>query len=185
MDDSKWLHIASTLFEVTKFALILVVLGIAFVVFVGTPLSVRGESMVPNFTSGEIVIVEHISYSGTKVVQRGDVVAAKFPADPDKTKLIKRVVGLPGEKIEIKQTHIYINGKLLDESYQPKFGEAPYDEIPSVTLKSDEYFLAGDNRPGSSDSRLWGPVNRNDILGRVSFVVFPPSAAQYVARSTD
>jgi len=127
-----------------------------------------------------VVIVEHVSFSGSKQIQRGDVVAAKFPADPDHTKLIKRVIGLPGETVSVQDTHIFINGTPLTEPYQPRYGIAPYDEIPSVTLKSDEYFLSGDNRPGSSDSRLWGPVTRNDILGRVSFVIFPPSLAQFV-----
>ena len=84
--------------------------------------------------------------------------------------------------IEVKDTHIFVNGASLSESYLPRYGEAPYPEIASVTLKDDEYFLAGDNRPGSSDSRSWGPVTRSDILGRVSFIIFPPSDAQYVAR---
>lgn len=182
MHDSRFLRFSSTLFELTKLALIIVVVITAFIVFVGKPLPVSGDSMLPNFRNGEIVIVEQISFFGNKVIKRGDVVAAKFPADPDKTKLIKRVVGLPGEKIEIKDTHIFVNGSSLNESYQPRYGDAPYQEIASVTLKDGEYFLAGDNRPGSSDSRLWGPVTRSDILGRVSFILFPPSDAQYVAR---
>ncbi len=182
MHDSRFLRFSTTLFDLTKVALIIVVLLVAFIIFVGKPLPVNGDSMLPNFRSGEIVIVEQISFSGVKSIRRGDVVAAKFPADPDKTKLIKRVVGLPGETVEVKDTHLFVNGVAMSESYQPRYGIAPYDEIASVNLKDDEYFLAGDNRPGSSDSRLWGPVTRSDILGRVSFVLFPPSNARYVSR---
>ena len=182
MHDSRFLRLSATLFELTKFALVIVVVLIAFFVLVGKPLPVNGDSMLPNFQSGEVVIVDQISFSGQKMIKRGDVVAAKFPADPDKTKLIKRVIGLPGEKVEVKDTHIFINGAPLVEKYQPRYGEAPYDEIALVTLKDGEYFLAGDNRPDSSDSRLWGPVGREDILGRVSFVIFPPSNVQYVDR---
>ncbi|MEK7171152.1 MAG: signal peptidase I [Patescibacteria group bacterium] len=182
MHDSRFLRFSASLFDLTKLALILVVLAIAFIILVGKPLSVNGASMEPNFHSGQVVIVDQISFSGQKTIRRGDVVAAKFPADPAKTKLIKRVVGLPGETVEVKDTHLFINSTPLVEAYKPRYGEAPYDEIASVTLKDDEYFLAGDNRPGSSDSRLWGPVTRSDILGRVSFVIFPPADAQYVSR---
>lgn len=185
MSDARLLRFFAALFELTKFALILVVLALVFIIFVGKPLLVNGQSMEPSIRSGEIVIVEQISFSGKKMIKRGDVVAAKFPADPTKTKLIKRVVGLPGEKVEVKDTHLFINGLPLSESYRPRFGQAPYEEIRSLTLKDDEYFLVGDNRPGSSDSRLWGPVTRSDILGRVSFVIFPPSNARYVARPSD
>ena len=182
MNDSSFLRFSTTLFDLTKLVLILTVLFISFIVLVGKPLLVNGESMEPNFHSGEVVIVDQISFGGQNAIKRGDVVAAKFPADPAKTKLIKRVIGLPGEIIETKDTHFFINGSPLVEPYQPKFGEAPYDEIASVTLKDDEYFLAGDNRPGSSDSRLWGPVTRSDILGRVSFIIYPPASVQYVTR---
>lgn len=182
MNDSRFLRLATTIFDLAKFALIIVVLVISFIVFVGKPLLVNGDSMKPNFHSGEVVIVDQISFSGQKAIRRGDVVATKFPADPAKTKLIKRVVGLPGEKVEVKNTHLFINGLPLVEPYQPQFGEAPYSEIATLTLKDDEYFLAGDNRPGSSDSRLWGSVTRSDILGRVSFVIWPPASVQYVNR---
>ncbi len=182
MDGSRFLRFSTTLFALTKIALISVVLLIALIIFVGKPLLVNGDSMLPSFRSGEVVIVDQISFSNQKMIRRFDVVAAKFPADPDKTKLIKRVIGLPGEKVAVKDTHIFIDGRALTEPYQPRFGQAPYPEIASVTLRDDEYFLAGDNRPGSSDSRLWGPVARSDILGRVSFVIFPPSSVEYVDR---
>lgn len=182
MHGSRFLRFSATLFDLTRFALIIVVLAITFIILVGKPLLVNGESMEPNFHNGQVVIVDQISFSGEKMIRRGDVVAAKFPADPTKTKLIKRIVGLPGETVEVKDTHLFINGLPLTEPYQPRYGEAPYDEIASVTLKDDEYFLAGDNRPGSSDSRLWGPVTHSDILGRVSFILFPPSDAEYVSR---
>lgn len=180
VSDSRFLRFSATLFDLTKFALILVVLVVTFMILVGKPLLVNGDSMLPNFRDGEVVIVEQISFSGKKIIQRGDVVAAKFPADPAKTKLIKRVIGLPGEKIKVKDTHLFINDSPLTESYLPRYGEAPYDEIQLIILKDDEYFLVGDNRPGSSDSRLWGQVTRQDILGRVSFVIFPFADSRFI-----
>lgn len=182
MHEFRVFNFSLVLFELTKVALVIVVFLAIFVVFIGAPLLVKGESMEPNFHSGELVIVEKVSFSFSKPIKRGDVVAAKFPADLSHTRLIKRVIGLPGEKVKAVNGSIYINDQLLNEEYQTKVGEIPYPEIDEVTLLDNQYFLAGDNRPGSSDSRLWGPVLRDDILGRVSFVIFPPKYVQYVDR---
>ncbi len=153
----------------------------AFIVLVGVPLFVDGVSMKPNFHSGELVIIERVSYlSG--LIKRGDVVAATFPGDPKHTRLIKRIAGLPGETIHIESGKIFVNGLELAEPYKPIIATPPYQEIDSITLKSDEYFLAGDNRPGSSDSRLWGPVARADIQGRAAFVIWPFGDIQYIER---
>lgn len=182
MNDSKFFRFSVTLFELTKWAIVIVVFLLIFLLLVGKPLLVNGGSMLPNFHSGEIVIVEQISYLNSKPIKRGDVVAAKFPADEKKTRLIKRVIGLPGEIVKVKDTHFFINDAPLTENYQPIYGQSPYKELAEVRLDDDEYFLSGDNRPGSSDSRLWGPVTRQDILGRVAFVAFPPSQLRFIGR---
>lgn len=182
MNTFRLLGLPINAFFLLKSALLLLVLISFVVVFVGVPLFVNGESMEPNFHSRELVFVERLSYSGTKPIKRGDVVAAKFPADPERTRLIKRVIGLPGERIELKDNQFYINGTPLKESYAPKLGQPPYIEITDITLKSDQYFLAGDNRPGSSDSRLWGPVQVSDIQGRVGAVLLPVNRTQFVLR---
>ncbi len=169
-------------FALLRNALLIILLVALIIVFFGVPLPVSGSSMVPNFQSGELVVVEKISYFGGKGVQRGDVVAARFPADPKKTRLIKRVIGLPGEFIEYRDSQFHVDGALLEEQYPITAGTPPYQEITSLQLKQDEYFLVGDNRPGSSDSRLWGPVQRQDIQGRAAFVLFPISQIRYVDR---
>jgi len=182
MNDSKFFRFSVNLFELTKWAVIILALVLVFLLLIGKPLLVNGSSMLPNFKSGEVVIVEQISFASNKPIKRGDVVAAKFPADEKQTRLIKRVIGLPGETISVKDTHLFINAAPFTETYLPIYGEAPYQEIAEIILGDDEYFLAGDNRPGSSDSRLWGPVTRTDILGRVAFVAFPPSQVRFIGR---
>lgn len=174
---------ASTIFfELTKYLILAVVAVSIFLVLVGVPLLIQGQSMEPNFRSGELVVVERLSYFGSKPIKRGDVVAAVFPGDPKKTRLIKRVVGLPGETIGTVEGKISVNGIELAEPYQPIYGVIPYQEMSELTLRREEYYLAGDNRPGSSDSRLWGAVARGDIQGRASFIIYPFGALRYVDR---
>lgn len=173
---------STTFFEVTRYLILGIVVILIIFALVGVPLFVEGRSMEPNFKSGELVVIERLSYWGDKPVQRGDVVAATFPGDPKHTRLIKRVIGLPGETISAKNGELMVNGTVLDEPYLPRFGEPPYQEMSSVALKSDEYYLAGDNRPGSSDSRLWGAVARADIQGRASFILWPLSSIRYIDR---
>lgn len=169
-------------FDLAKYGFLIIVLLALCVALIGWPVPIKGESMLPNLNSGEVVIVEMVSYFNDRPIRRGDVVAARFPADPSHTRLIKRVVGLPGEKIAISAGKIEVNGQLLDEDYQPIIATPPYQEISGVVLGPDEYFLAGDNRPGSSDSRLWGPVVRQDILGRAAYVIYPFKEAKFIPR---
>lgn len=170
-------------FDLTKVVILVFVLAVVAVMVLGVPLPVSGQSMEPNFKSGQVVVVERLSFAGSKEIKRGDVVAAKFPADPAKTKLIKRVIGLPGETVHAQEGKIFIDGTELNETiYAPLYGAPPYVEQAAVTLKEGEYFLAGDNRPGSSDSRLWGAVQQSDIQGKVAFVIWPLGAMSYVDR---
>ncbi|MEX1123586.1 MAG: signal peptidase I [Patescibacteria group bacterium] len=182
MRDTRFLGLSLNIFALVRTALLIIVVVASLIIFVGVPLPVSGNSMVPNFQSGELVVVEKLSYWSDKPIKRGDVVAAKFPADPQKTRLIKRVIGLPGELIEYRDQTFYIDHKKLLEGYDITAGEPPYQELTTVLLKSDEYFLVGDNRPGSSDSRLWGAAQRQDIQGRVAFVLFPIANIRYIDR---
>lgn len=169
------------IFSLLKIVAIAVVAIVLIVVLVGVPLPVNGQSMEPNFHNGQIVLVKRLSFAGS--ITRGEVVAAAFPADPDHTKLIKRVIGLPGDTIFFdSQGHLSVNGKELNELYGPNYGELPpsVTTTNNVTLKSGEYFLVGDNRPGSSDSRVWGPIQQSDIQGRVTFILWPFSQTKYI-----
>lgn len=171
-------------FGLIKVAAVVIILAVMAIVFLGVPLPVSGHSMDTNFADHEIVLVQRVSFNAAKL-QRGDVVAAKFPADASRTRLIKRVIGLPGDTISAEGGRLTVNGKALDESaYSPIYGLPPYTEIASTTLKDGEYFLCGDNRPGSSDSRLWGPVQAQDIEGRVAFVIWPIGKVTYVNHVT-
>lgn len=182
MRSDRFFGASTTFFEITKYLLLAVVVIAAIFSLVGVPLLIEGVSMKPNFASGELVVIERLSYLGNKPIKRGDVVAATFPGDPKRTRLIKRVIGLPGETVSLKDGQFSINGEPLDEIYQVVDGAPPYQELEAVILKSEEYYLAGDNRPGSSDSRLWGAVTRSDVQGRASFVLWPPGQIRYVDR---
>jgi signal peptidase I len=182
VSETRLLGLSLNIFSLVRTALVIIVFSAVVIVFLGVPLPVSGSSMIPNFQSGELVVIEKVSYFNSKEIKRGDVVAARFPADPEKTRLIKRVIGLPGEVIELRSGDFYINGQLLEEKYQINEGQPPYTELKQVLLRQGEYFLVGDNRPGSSDSRLWGPVQRQDIQGRAAFVLFPVQNIRYIDR---
>jgi signal peptidase I len=157
-------------FELAKVLVGTIVIGILIHFFLFTVIPIKGESMKPNLQSGNWVILDKISYiKGSPL--RGDIVGIKFPGDPKKEKYIKRVIGLPGEKVEIKNGKVLINSQVLTELYLPVNSINGADL--SVTLKDDEYFLVGDNRINSADSRIWGAVTKRDIIGKARFVFFP------------
>ncbi len=143
--------------------------------FLVAPFYVKGASMEPNFFDHEYLIIDELSYRFHDPV-RGDIVVFRYPRDP-RQYFIKRVIGLPGETVEIANGEIRIyndahaNGIILDES---TYLEQPFTATTqTVTLKADEYYLMGDNRPSSLDSRIFGPVTRSHIVGRVKLRGFP------------
>ena len=121
---------------------------------------VQGSSMLPNVHEGNIKIINHLP----KSFNRGDIVVAKDYKN--KILIIKRVVGLPGEKVDVIKDKVYINGRELEEPYLENKYKKEDDCIGNIILKNDEYFLMGDNRAGSVDSRDFGPFKRDDIIGR-------------------
>lgn len=144
------------------------------------PHQVNGLSMVPNFQSGEYLLTDKISYR-LREPERGEVVVFHAPEAahcPQGTgcDFIKRIIGLPGERIELKNNTFFVNGQPLEENYIPD----DFETLPgaflkdrTITLGADEYFVSGDNRPYSSDSRSWGPINRTAIVGRAFFSYWP------------
>lgn len=148
--------------------LVLVVFPIRFFIF--EPFLVRGQSMEPNYHNFDYLIVDKLSYLLRKP-QRGEVVVFKPPFD-DHIYYIKRIIGLPGEKIVIEESKITIfnkehpQGFVLNEDYLQNHYTLGKVE---VNLGPDEYFVLGDNREVSYDSRKWGPVKRERIIGRVIF----------------
>mgnify|MGYP001121404040 CR=1 FL=1 len=155
----------------------IILLAVALVLchfFIVTIFIVDGESMEPNFRNNEVLLVEKISYLVSQP-QRGDTVVVKFPGDPEKKKYFKRIIGLPGEKIEIKNNEIFINGQRLYEPYIPANIQTQPDG--SWLLLGEEYFLLGDNRENSYDSRLWGVAPRQYLIGAGWATLWPLTKA--------
>lgn len=149
--------------------------------FLVQPHQVNGASMFPNFEDGQYLLTDKISYRTGKP-QRGDVIVFAAPESaqcPEGTgcDFIKRVIGLPGEQIEVKNDHFYINGRQLTEDYLPPdlvTRANNYTMNGPIVVPSNSYFVAGDNRTHSSDSRAWGPVPFQNIVGKVFFRYWPP-----------
>ncbi len=143
--------------------------------FLVQPFIVKGESMVPNFYDKEYLIIDELSYRFHPPV-RGEIVVFRYPEDPSQS-FIKRVIGLPGETVEVASGRVKIyndeqpNGFVLDE--ESYLGEQATMGTRTLTLQEDEYFVLGDNRGGSLDSRFFGPVKKSLIIGRVWVRGFP------------
>ena len=130
--------------------------------FIATPVRVDGDSMNKTFKNGDILILYKLSE-----IKRFDVIV--LHEEKDNEKIIKRIIGMPGDTVAIKDGEIYINDEKIDDEYA--YGmTSDYDRI---TLKSDEYFILGDNRLISKDSRYFGPVKEKEIKGKVIFRIFP------------
>jgi signal peptidase I len=174
----KYLEFAWELFKIALIALVIVA-PIRYFLF--QPFIVSGESMSPNFTSGDYLIVDEISYRFS-TPQRGDVIVFNFPKNPSE-RFIKRVIGLPGETVDITNGKVEIinSGKTitLDEKYLP----ADLKTYPDTktTLKPDEYFVMGDNREYSYDSRAWGIVPKANIIGKAFLRIFPVAALSQIS----
>lgn len=162
----KWQAISEFFWEMVRVAIISLVIILPVRYFLIQPFYVKGASMEPNFYDHEYLIIDEVSYRFNEP-KRGDIVVFKYPKDP-KQYFIKRVIGLPGEKIKIEDNRIFVNGTKIDETYLPETIETvlPLRGYGDITLASDEYFLLGDNRTQSLDSRIFGPVKREFLIGR-------------------
>lgn len=171
---SKLISGGGILFDLSKWIILTVVVLLLITRFLITIFIVDGESMEPNLHDKEAVLLQVNSYSNSEPV-RGDVVVVRYPGDPENKKYVKRVIGLPGETIQIMNGGVYIGGKPLDEKYL-KYdvkSEPSRADLNIWVLSSQEYFLMGDNRPFSNDSRYFGPVEKRFFDGRAISIVFP------------
>jgi len=130
---------------------------------------VRGSSMTPGIRDGDRILVDHFSYVFGEV-HRGDIVVLQYPLDPA-LDYIKRVIGLPGDQVEIRAGAVWVNGERLDEPYVA--APDPRTRLATV-VEPEHYFVLGDNRPHSSDSREFGQVPRDHLRGKVDVRVWPP-----------
>lgn len=160
----------SYLFEILKVAILAFIIVVPIRYFLFQPFIVKGQSMEPNFEDGDYLLIDEISYR-SRSPERGEVIVFKPPYQPS-NRYIKRIIGLPGETIEIEKGKIFISGKPLDESGYLSESIETMGDVRMI-LKENEYFVLGDNRPLSSDSRKWGVLPRENIIGRVFFRAFP------------
>ncbi len=167
---------ASFLFELIK---VIVLAGVTIALiryFLFKPFYVKGASMEPNFLDHEYLIVDELSYR-LRVPQRGEVIVFKYPNNQQEY-FLKRIIGLPGERVKVADGHVTIynignpEGVVLNESYLPKDLQTGGDN-QVVTLGSDDYFVLGDNRPNSFDSRRFGSIKKDLIIGRAFFRGWP------------
>lgn len=165
-------------FHLIDFIQTLVVCGAIFVIiylFVAQPHRVSGRSMLPTFEDGDFILTDKISYRIGEP-KRGDVIVLKYPKSENQ-EFIKRVIGLPGDTIQIQDSSLYINGKHLEENYlapgTPTHGADYINEGATIQVKENQYFVFGDNRTNSSDSRNWGPITKQEIVGKTFFRYWP------------
>jgi len=171
--------------EITKIIIIALLIVIPIRYFIFQPFFVKGQSMEPNFENGDYLIIDQISYR-FRDPQRGEIVVFKYPQAPSQ-RYIKRIVGLPGETIEVKDGQVIIfnekGRQILDEGNYLPPGTFTPGEI-KVILAKDEYFVLGDNRISSADSRRFGPLPRENIIGRVFLRAWPFTALAKIEAPT-
>lgn len=149
-----------------------VVLAVVLIVFIYQPVKVEGTSMMPGLTDQERIFINKYTYKlGAGAIARDDLVVFHYPNDPTQS-YIKRVIGLPGDSVQIVEGMVYVNGNKLDEPYVP----AEYRDHVSMKkqlVPPENYFVLGDHRSSSNDSRVWGFVDRKEIYGKAVFVYWP------------
>jgi signal peptidase I len=149
-----------------------VLIAVVSIVFIYQPVKVEGTSMMPGLSDQERIFINKFTYRfGLGNIERGDTVVFEFPIDTTKS-YIKRVIGLPGDHIRIDRGQVYVNGQPLEEDYvEPDYR----DDLSKneIVVEPDEYYVLGDHRNSSSDSRMWGTVARKFIYGKAVFCYWP------------
>ncbi len=176
-----------SVYETLRTIVLVLITALLIRSFVAQPFVVEGKSMEPTLHNAEYLIVDKIEYR-LHEPQRGDVIVFKAPEAPDQN-YIKRIIGLPGETITIKDSQVLVNGTQVAEHYiaaSDIAGSTPTDDgTPAFFLEQklgpNEYFVMGDNRDHSSDSRRWGPLPKQNILGKAQVVLFPFSQLGWIS----
>lgn len=192
-ESEEYLSLGALLFEMLKVITLAIVVIIPIRTFLFQPFFVQGASMEPNFHDGQYLIINELGYKYTDLFglatisafrdfDRQETIVFRYPKNPEQF-FIKRVIGLPGESVAIKNGAVYIyndihpDGFLLDESaYLDK--SIKTTDMPKLKIGADEYFVMGDNRAFSYDSRVFGPVPKEDLIGRVLLRAWPLSTVE-------
>lgn len=171
----------AVIWEFAKVIIIAAIIVLPIRYFLFQPFIVKGESMVPYLQSGDYLIIDEISYRFSEP-KRGEIVVLKYPLD-ESQRFIKRVIGLPGETVSIKNGEVVISKGdeilTLNEDYLPE--DLMTDGNVNMTLKDNEYFVLGDNRQFSYDSRRWGTLPKEDIIGRAFLRLFPVTQITFIS----
>ncbi|PMQ01310.1 MAG: signal peptidase I [Dictyoglomus sp. NZ13-RE01] len=158
--------------ETVVFAFILAFLIKSFILQISY---IPTGSMIPTLNEGEAVLVVRIPYY-FREPRRGEIIVFKYPLDPSK-EYVKRLIGLPGDRVEIKNGEVYVNGQKLVEDYVKRKSD---DNYGPITVPKDSYFVLGDNRPVSVDSRYWGFVPKKNLVGKAILLLWPPQKIHIV-----
>lgn len=188
MDIAK--RLSSFFLDIIETVVVALSIFLVIYLFFLQPHQVKGQSMFPNFHDGEYVLTDKVSYKAGSP-QRGDVVVFHAPpaagcVDGTGCDFIKRIIGVPGDTLAVKDSAFWINSVKLNEPYIPAENYTKEAEFTrngrEITLGPDEYFVVGDNRPHSHDSRAFGPINRNEIVGRAFFRYWPLERVEIIPR---
>ena len=171
---------SNDIIEIVRMLLIALAIVIPIRAFIAQPFKVSGASMVPTFHDREYLIVDEISYRFNEP-KRGDVIVFHPPQDPS-TYYIKRIIGLPGETVKIEGPNVLIINKENPEGFNltEKYVNEKFSENKTYETGADEYFVMGDNRNRSSDSRVWGVLPRKFMVGRAYLRLLPFDTAAYL-----
>ena len=177
-------------FEALRFVrdiILIIAVFILFLVFVAQPVVVEGNSMTPVLRSGERLIVSKLVYYDVKSfswghIERGNIVVFWYPQDPSKS-FVKRIIGLPGEEVEIQNGQVFIDGKILQEPYLNAEENRSLLSYEPKQVDAHHYFVMGDNRDNSLDSRFWGLVPKKYIYGKVFFRFWKLSNLGFLERT--
>jgi len=186
--------ITTFLLEIAETAIMAVLIFLALYLFLVRPHQIRGDSMVPNFHNGENLLTEMVSYNILKrAPTRGEVIVFRSPEQPN-LDFIKRIIGLPGEKIKLENGDVFIindenpGGFLLSEPYLEEgtqtTGRRTIKDGEIFTIPDEQYVVFGDNRERSSDSREWGPIGKDAMVGRVWLRYWPPNSLGLINPAT-
>jgi signal peptidase I len=171
-------------FKLSRDIFLIIVVFILFGVFFVQPVVVEGTSMLPELHDGERLLVNKLVYYKFQSVswghiERGDIVVFWYPNDPDKS-YVKRVIGLPGETVELRNGKVFIDGNELTEAYLETEYNQSMPSVPAKRVDEHHYFVMGDNRDNSSDSRYWGLVPEKYIYGKAFFRYWKPSSIGFL-----
>ncbi|MBE3587458.1 MAG: signal peptidase I [Thermoanaerobacteraceae bacterium] len=159
----------SALWEILESVVIAVLLATVIRIFILAPFYIPTGSMEPTLQVGDRIIVSKLSYRIGEP-HRGDIVVFKYPLDPDRD-FVKRLIGMPGETVALRNSRLYINGRQVPENYLP--ADLHFADFGPVKVPSGSYLMLGDNRNNSDDSRIWGYLPRQYIIGKAVLIYWP------------